>query len=203
MTWLRHTYRSLVYGRPIVVVSGLPRSGTSMMMNMLEAGGVPVWVDGFRAADEQNPNGYHELERVKDLDKDPDKSWVRAGRGRAVKVISSLLEHLPLDNNYRVVFMHRNIHEVLASQSKMLVQRGAVRDDVEDEEMRRHYEAHLLRVRHLLAHEPAFASLDVQYADAFTRASEVAARVNNFLGGRLDVVRMAAVVDHNLYRNRR
>ena len=95
MAWWQQTYRRFMYGRPIIVVSGLPRSGTSMMMKMLEAGGVPVWLDGVRTADDQNPKGYYELERVKELDKGLDKSWVREGRGRAVKVISSLLEHLP------------------------------------------------------------------------------------------------------------
>lgn len=203
MSWFRRTYRSLAYGPPIVVVSGLPRSGTSMMMKMLEAGGMPVWLDGIRTADDQNPKGYYELERVKDLDKHPDKSWVREGRGRAVKVISSLLEHLPLDNNYRVVFMHRHLQEVLASQSKMLQQRGEREGGPADEVMQRHYETHLRRVRHLLAREPAFASLDVQYGDAFSRAAAVAGQVNTFLGGRLDEARMAAVVDDQLYRNRK
>ena len=88
---------------------GCRARGTSMMMKMLEAGGVPVWVDGIRAADTQNPRGYFELERVKELDKAAGKEWVREGRGRAVKVISSLLEHLPAANNYRVVFMNRDL----------------------------------------------------------------------------------------------
>ena len=118
MAWWQRTYRRVMYGRPVIVVSGLPQSGTSMMMKMLEAGGVPVWLDGVRTPDDQNPKGYYELERVKQLDKGLDKSWVRAGRGRAVKVISSLLEHLPPDNNYHVVFMNRDIQEVLNHKAR-------------------------------------------------------------------------------------
>ena len=98
-------YRRLRYGRPIVVVSGLPRSGTSMAMKMLEAGGLPVVTDGLRAADEDNPKGYYEDERVKDLHQAADKGWLRNARGRVVKIISFLLKSLPADNNYQVVFM--------------------------------------------------------------------------------------------------
>src|SRR6185295_15833711 len=99
--------RRFRYGKPIVVVSGLPRSGTSMAMKMLEAGGLPVVTDGRRSADEDNPRGYYEDERVKDLYREGDKTWVRESRGKAIKVISFLLKSLPPDNNYKVLFMHR------------------------------------------------------------------------------------------------
>ena len=105
---------------PIIVVSGLPRSGTSMMMGMLEAGGLELVVDGIRAADEDNPRGYYELERVKDLAKAEDKSWLITLQGKGVKVISLLLQHLPEAYNYKIIFMRRSIAEVLDSQSKML-----------------------------------------------------------------------------------
>jgi hypothetical protein len=186
----------------VIVVSGLPRSGTSMMMKMLEAGGVAVWLDGIRVADDQNPKGYYELEQVKDLDKAKDKRWVREGRGRAVKVISSLLEHLPRTNNYRVVFMHRDLGEVLASQTMMLHDRGERGGDADDEALRRYYEKHLWRVKYFLAHTPQFTAIDVHYHEVVTDARGVAERVNAFLGGRLDVAAMSAVADPQLYRNR-
>lgn len=203
MAWWQQSYRRVRYGQPIVVVSGLPRSGTSMMMKMLEAGGVPVWVDGVRTADDQNPKGYYELERVKELDKGLDKSWVQAGRGRAVKVISSLLEHLPARNNYHVLFMIRNIQEVLDSQSKMLSQRGEEGGAVSDAALQTFYETHLRKVKRFLAHQPGFSAFDVTYADVLADPATMARRIHAFLGGAsLDVARMAAAVDHQLYRNR-
>ena len=199
---LRQGFRRIAYGRPVIVVSGLPRSGTSMMMKMLEAGGVPVWLDGIRAADDQNPRGYYELERVKELDKGLDKTWVREGRGRAMKVISSLLKHLPTTNNYRVVFIQRDLSEVLASQTKMLVQRDEDGGTADDEMMRKYYETHLRRVKWFLSHEPAFTALDVNYAEILTDAGPVVERVNAFVGGGLDIGAMTGVVDEQLYRNR-
>jgi hypothetical protein len=202
MSWLQQAVRRIAYGRPIIVVSGLPRSGTSMMMKMLEAGGIPVWLDGIRTADEQNPKGYYELERVKDLDKNFDKSWVREGRGRAVKVISSLLEHLPATNNYRVVFMQRDLREVLASQSKMLTDRRERGGDASDETLRRYYETHLRKIKYFLTHTPAFRALDVTYANVVADTEAAAKQVNAFVGGGLDVAAMVGVADRQLYRNR-
>jgi hypothetical protein len=202
MAWWRQTYRRFRYGRPIVVVSGLPRSGTSMTMKMLEAGGIPVWLDGVRTADDQNPKGYYELERVKELDKGLDKTWVREGRGRAVKVISSLLEHLPTTNNYQVLFMSRNIQEVLDSQSKMLSQRGEGGGPVSDGAMQTFYETHLRKVKYFLAHEPGFSALDVTYADVLADPEAMARRICTFLGANLNVAAMTGVVDDQLYRNR-
>lgn len=202
MSWWQQTWRRAIYGRPIVVVSGLPRSGTSMMMAMLDAGGLPVWTDGLRAADDQNPNGYYELERIKDLDKPIDKSWVRGGRGRAVKVISSLLEHLPAGNHYQVIFMNRDMAEVLQSQTKMLAQRGEGHDRARDTELEAAYASHLRRVRHLLAHDARFTALDVAYADVVAQPGATATRIQSFLGVDLDKKRMAAAVDGGLYHNR-
>jgi hypothetical protein len=198
----RRVYRRLRYGRPLVIVSGLPRSGTSMMMRMLEAGGAPIWQDGVRAADDQNPHGYYELERVKSLDQSGDTRWLADGRGRALKVISMLLEHLPRTNNYRVIFMRRSLEEVLASQAKMLAGRGS-NDRTADTALIGPYEAHLTRVAHLLSHDPAFAVLNVFYADVLDDPLHTAQRVRRFVGLNLDVARMVAAVDPQLYRNRR
>ena len=101
----------------ITVVSGLPRSGTSMMMRMLDSGGMEVLTDSIRTADEDNPKGYYEYERVKDLETETDKSYVRDGRGKVLKVISFLIRFLPDDNQYRVIFMRRDLDEVLDRKS--------------------------------------------------------------------------------------
>lgn len=201
-SWWHRAYRRARFGRPLVIVSGLPRSGTSMMMRMLDAGGVPVWTDGLRAADDQNPAGYYELERVKDLDKGGDAGWLREGRGRAVKVISSLLEHLPATNNYQVLFMHRALPEVLESQRKMLAQRGQGHDPHGDAALAAAYEAHLRQTRHVLAHQPGVTALDVTYGDVLADPAAQARRIAGFLGTTLDTARMAAAVDGTLYRNR-
>lgn len=202
MSWWQPIYRRIVYGRPVVVVSGLPRSGTSMMMKMLESGGVPVWTDAVRAADDQNPNGYYELERIKDLDKPIDKSWLREGRGRAVKVISSLLEHLPAGNHYQVIFMNREMTEVLRSQGKMLAQRGQGHDQARDTALEAAYALHLRRVQNLLAHDARFTAMSVAYGDVVADPAAVAARIQTFLGTDLDTKGMAAAVDGRLYHNR-
>ena len=203
MAWWQRTYRRVMYGRPVIVVSGLPRSGTSMMMKMLEAGGVPVWLDGVRTADDQNPKGYYELERVKQLDKSLDKSWVRAGRGRAVKVISSLLEHLPAENNYHVVFMNRDIQEVLKSQGKMLSQRGESGGSAGDDALQKFFEVHLRKVKYFLAHDRRFSVIDVTYTDVLADPEAMARRICTFLGANLNIAAMVAAVDNQLYRNRR
>jgi hypothetical protein len=204
MVVFERTLRRLRYGRPIVVVSGLPRSGTSMAMKMLDAGGLEVVTDGLREADESNPKGYFELEAVKQLDKKGDTAWLKAARGKAVKIISFLLTYLPEENDYRVIFMQRDLHEVLASQNKMLVQRSeAPGTPDEDVQMRAHYEKHLAKVHRFLASRRCFSVLCVDYRSALERPREEAQRINEFVGGGLNVGRMSEVGDPALYRNRR
>jgi len=190
------------YGEPIVIVSGLPRSGTSMMMKMLDAAGIPIMTDAVRTADVDNPKGYFELERVKDLEKDPDRSWVREARGKALKVISFLLKDLPDDNAYRIVFMRRDIDEVLASQNKMLVHRGE-QDTTDDAVMAEAYRNHLAAVRIMARKKDNWSILEIRYDEAIRDPASVASKVNAFLGGRYDVQRMVEAVDEKLYRNRR
>ncbi len=186
--------------QPVVIVSGLPRSGTSMMMKMLEAGGMDLIIDGIRAADEDNPKGYYEFERVKQLDKG-DTAWVADARGKAVKVISALLEYLPPENRYKVLFMNRKMPEVLASQRKMLERRGET-SDISDEKLAELLRKHVQQVKLWLAQQPHFEMLDLDYNAMLADPEPWAERVNAFLGGKLDVRAMVEVVDPNLYRNR-
>lgn len=194
-------WRRLRYGEPVVVVSGLPRSGTSMAMKMLAGGGLEVVADGIRGADEDNPRGYFEDERVKALGEAADKAWLRAARGRAVKVISYLLKDLPADNNYRVVFLRRDLREVLASQGKMLERRNE-ENGAADEQMLEIFESHLWRVDYLFKHAPHLERLELRYAEVVADPRRAAERMNAFLGGRLDVDKMVEAVDPQLYRNR-
>lgn len=185
----------------VVVVSGLPRSGTSMMMKALEAGGLTPVTDELRAADEDNPKGYYELERVKQMDKG-DTSWVADAQGKVVKVISALLEHLPPGYEYKVVFMRRNMDEILASQKKMLERRGEPTDRVSDEDLTRLFNKHLQKVETWMRAQPNFSVLYVDYNEMLGSPEPFARQVNQFLGGQLDEQKMATVVDPNLYRNR-
>lgn len=189
-------------GEPLTIVSGLPRSGTSMMMKMLEAGGVPIMTDSVRTADVDNPKGYYEYERVKDLEKETDKSYIREGRGKALKVISWLLKDLPDDNRYRIVFMRRDLGEVIASQNKMLKHRGEV-DNSDDRMMVDAYMNHLASVRILARKRSNFEMLEVRYDTAVKDPAAAARLVNSFLGGKLDEGKMHQMVDAELYRNRK
>ena len=198
---LRHLYRRVRYGEPIVVVSGLPRSGTSMVMKMLEAGGLPILTDGLRTADEDNPKGYYEVERVKGLAQETDKSWLAEARGKGLKVISYLLKSLPPQFNYKVVFIRREMEEVLASQRKMLARRGET-EATPPERMRALFEDDLWRASYQLRRRPEFETIELHYSAVLARPLEEARRLAEFLGGGLDVEAMAAVVDPQLYRNR-
>lgn len=185
----------------VVIVSGLPRSGTSMMMKVLEAGGVPVLIDGLRAADPDNPEGYYEYERVKELDKG-DTAWVADAQGKVVKVISALLEYLPPDYQYRVIFMHRNIEEVLNSQRKMLARRGEDLEVVNDAEMADLFAKHLVKVKEWLRAQPNFAVLDIDYNAMLQNPESYIRMINQFVDNALDGQAMAKVINPDLYRNR-
>lgn len=185
----------------VVVVSGLPRSGTSMLMKMLDAGGVPPITDNIRTADEDNPKGYYEFERVKALDKG-DTAWVVDAQGKSVKVISALLKHLPPDYQYRVIYIRRNMPEILASQRKMLVRRGEDPDKIDDAQMTALFERHVQQVEKWLREQPNMQALYVHYSDILADPESEAKRINDFLGGHLQVENMAEMVDPDLYRNR-
>jgi hypothetical protein len=182
----------------IVVVSGLPRSGTSLMMQLLHAGGIEALTDNVRTADTDNPRGYFEFERVKKVRE--DAAWLPEARGKVVKMVSQLLLDLPPTERYRVVFMDRDLTEVLASQEKMLQRLG--RPAAPRDEMTRAFTLHLNRVHRWLAAQPHFAVLRIQYADVVAHPAEEVARLNSFLGGCLNEESARAAVDPSLYRNK-
>ncbi|MCG8604088.1 sulfotransferase domain-containing protein [bacterium] len=184
----------------ITIVSGLPRSGTSMMMKMLEGGGLEVMTDNLRTADEDNPKGYFELEAVKELKTNSD--WVKDGKGKVVKVISQLLKDLPTDYTFKIIFMRRKMDEILASQKQMLIRRGEPTDTVSDEQMAKMFNMHLLQIESWLEKQPNMEVLYVHYGDALKDPGGTVEKVNRFLGYSLDANKMAAVVDHSLHRQR-
>ena len=185
---------------PVIVVTGLPRSGTSMMMRMLQAGGVAVLTDGIRAADADNPYGYYEFEPVKRLKH--DQSWVASARGRAVKVVYALLDQLPASTPYKVIFMRRHVQEVVASQDAMLSRRGTPVVPSQSQHVIQLFEEELRKVDRWLAAQRRFHVLHVDYNQAITDPGTACARVNAFLELNLDETRMRSVVTPALYRQR-
>jgi hypothetical protein len=184
----------------ITVVSGLPRSGTSLLMQMLSAGGMPALTDGQRAADQHNPRGYFELEAVKHTRKDP--SWLAQAEGKAVKVVHLLLPCLPPDREYRVLLMQRDLAEVIASQREMLTLQGRPLANLPEAKMREIFEKQLAEVRQWLTQQPTFQVLPIQHREVIKTPLPAAQRIAAFLGGSLDPQRMAAAVDPGLYRQR-
>lgn len=184
----------------ITIVSGLPRSGTSMMMRMLDAGGVPVFTDNDRVADADNPNGYYEYEAIKKLQE--DSSWVAGAVGHAIKAIYLLLYQLPPEYQYRILFMRRDLREVIASQDTMLRRSGAPTGTMDKQVLARHFETQLRQVDAWLRQQPNMAVLDVPYAEVVGDPMATAQRVSAFLGGELDAEKMTLSVDPTLYRQR-
>ena len=183
----------------ITIVSGLPRSGTSMMMQMLRAGGMPLLADEQRKADDDNPLGYFEFERVKKLK--TDASWLDQAEGKAVKVITQLLPDLPPGRDYYTIFMLRDLDEVLRSQREMLVRRGQSGAALSDDKMKDIFSKHLERTQSWLSAQPNFKVLSVRYAEVIRQPLDQARNVAAFLGGSLDADKMAAAVNAQLYRN--
>ena len=184
----------------ITIVSGLPRSGTSLMMQMLVAGGLTPLSDGERQADTDNPKGYLEWERVKQLPKEP--SLIAEAEGKVVKVISQLLLSLPKGHDYRVIFMQRPSPEVLASQEQMLVRRGTKNPAEDMAIIGKAFEKHLQDFNTWLARRPDVKLLRVPYHEVLNGAADVAGKISRFLGVPLNEAAMLQQVDGSLYRNR-
>ncbi len=186
----------------ITIVSGLPRSGTSMMMMMLEAGGIEPMTDGIRAADADNPKGYYEFERIKKIRE--DKAWLPEARGRVIKMISQLLLDLPAGFEYRIILMRRKMEEILASQREMLVRRGTNKPGgPSDEEMGKMLAMHVEQVLGMMGARDDAELLEVDYNAMLREPRRDIDRLNEFLGGGLDTVAMRGVIDKSLYRQRK
>lgn len=185
----------------IPIVSGLPRSGTSLMMSMLAAGGLEVLTDRLRTPDDDNPVGYFELEDVKKLIKG-EHAWLASSNGKAIKVISTLLPYLPDGYHYRIIFMRRPMEEVLASQRKMLINRGENPDKISDDQMTEFFEKNLQQSERWISSQAHTTRIDINYKELIENPRPLVAEINIFLGGRLDEGRMLSVIDPSLYRHR-
>ena len=185
----------------LIVVTGLPRSGTSMLMQMLAAGGMSVFSDGLREADEDNPRGYLEFERTKNLLQ--DSKWLFEARGKAIKIVVPLLAGVPQELASRVILSERDLDEVLDSQERMLVHGSRPAMTPERRRMLKdEYARTLGRVKAMLSERPGTHLLVVEHSDVISNPLLTAARLNTFLGGKLDVAKMAAAIDPALHRIR-
>ena len=185
--------------RFITIVSGLPRSGTSLMMRMLNVGGIPALCDEHRTPDADNPNGYYEFESVKSIQDYGD--WIDRAVGHSVKIVYNLLEHLPKDREYRVVFMRRQIEEIIQSQRAMLLRNG-IKTEIPDEEIKELFERVLRQFYSWLPSQTHLKLINVSYNELLSRPASTIAQINRHLGYSLDTEAMAQVIDHSLYRNR-
>lgn len=183
----------------IIVVSGLPRSGTSLMMQMLERGGIDIVADCERAADVDNPRGYYEFEAVKNLR--DDATWIPMARGKAIKVVSLLLYNLPPAEQYRIIFMERNLDEVLVSQETMLQRRNQTA--APKEQIAEAYRVHLENLTDWLASQPNVSILKTGYAALIEQPRIQSQRIAEFLARPLNIEAMSEAIDPTLYRQRK
>lgn len=184
------------YKGELTIVSGLPRSGTSMMMQMLVNGGLDIFTDNERKPDENNKKGYYEHEAVKNLTK--NKDWLPQANGKAVKIIAQLIPHLPLNYRYKIIFMEREMTEILRSQQKMLDRLGK---KVELEtSLADSFESSVQNVKDWIEDQRNIDVLYVNYAEVIENPSSETERINEFLGGGLDEIKMSQAVDAGLRR---
>ena len=189
----------------VTIVSGLPRSGTSMMMQILQAGGMPILSDGVREPDPDNPRGYFEFELVKKLA--TTRHWMPNAIGKAVKIVHALLPSLPIGFQYRVILMRRHILEVAASQRVMLERSGKTGANLPDERLAQLFTADLENTIAWVKQNPACRLLEVEHRQCLTQPAQIAATLNRFLShegdaNRLDEAKMIAAIDASLYRQR-
>jgi len=186
----------------ITVVSGLPRSGTSMMMKMLDAGKMQLLTDEIRKADVDNPKGYYEYENVKKLE--DDNSWLDGAQGKTVKIVSPLLYHLKLDAGYayKIIFMIRDLDEILASQKKMAERLNHDEDTIKDNILKNEYNSHLEEIEKWLEQQINIDVFPVHYQDILENPLAAAECIQDFLGVELDVNSMITIIDSSLYRQR-
>ena len=185
----------------ITIVSGMPRSGTSMMMQMLAAGGLDILTDNIRENDENNPKGYLEYQKVKKLAS--DNSWISEGQNKVVKIIAQLLQHLPAIYQYKVIFMEREMEEIIKSQQIMLGKKADVEKKIYPTELADTFKKQLEKTRSWIKTHPQFEVVYVSYTDVINNPTEVAENLSIFLDSDLNIAAMADAVDSNLYRNRK
>lgn len=184
----------------ITIVSGLPRSGTSLMMQILKAGGIQILTDNIRSADVDNPRGYFEYEKVKNLQN--DNSWLQEAEGKALKVIAQLTPYLPIDFNYSVILMKRNIDEILLSQGKMVENLGGRKATVGSEVLKKVFEVQLKKCEEYINANKNFKKYEADFNKLVSGNIEIIKNLNSHLDLKLKLENITGVIDKSLYRNK-
>lgn len=184
----------------ITIVSGIPRSGTSMMMKMLRAGGMDLVNDGLRQADKNNLNGYFEYEKVKNLKE--DNSWISIAEGKAIKVLFNFLYFLPQTHKFKIIFMQRDMKEILASQNKMLSVLGKS-NLVNDDRMSLLFDSEIEKIKKWIGKQNNIETLYVSYNQILENPIVSCEDVKRFVSRNLEIEKMTKTVDRALYRNKR
>jgi hypothetical protein len=186
---------------PVTIVAGVPRSGTSLLMQMLAAGGMPILTDGVRAADIDNPRGYLEFEPVKNTRNDP--SWLEKAGGHAVKMVYALIYDLPSTFNNRVILVRRDLSEAIASQRAMLERLGRTGSKLPDDRVAALFEREMAAIKQWIAKQPNFRLMELDFRDCVYNPAAVAEALSSFLGGRLDQLQMAKAAEPSLHRKKK
>lgn len=170
-----------------------------MMMSMLAGGGMEIVSDQKREPDPDNPEGYYEDQRVKRLKQ--NTAWLETCKGKAIKIVSPLLKSVPDNLQCKIIFMQRDLAEILASQKKMLARRGQPEGALSDEQMAEKFQLHLQKMDNWLSLRKNWDVIEIRYREVIENPYGEVRRVNSFLGNRFDIEKMALKVNKRLYRH--
>ncbi|HOK08063.1 MAG TPA: sulfotransferase domain-containing protein [Candidatus Hydrogenedens sp.] len=185
----------------LIIISGLPRSGTSLVMQILYAGGIPLLFDSERLPDNNNPYGYYEHSKIKALTKNSDLSWLNSYQGYAVKIVSPTLAKLNIQFPARIIFMMRSIQEIIESQQKMITRKTHLTlEQIKSEDLYKIYEKHIQQTLNLLQINPYLKILKIEFSNLFHDTDNTIMKIIHFLDGELDIEKMKSVINPELYR---
>lgn len=183
----------------IIVVTGLPRSGTSLVMQILQSMGIDLFTDNKRSPDQSNPRGYFEHELVKTIEY--DTSWIKKVEGKAIKIVSPLLVYLPNNYNYKIIFMDRVLDEIVQSQEKMLLVNGVPNPQIEPEVIKQIFIKDLKQAWSWIRELSHSESLEISHSKLLKKPESELEKVNGFLNIKVDLENTLKVIDKKLYRS--
>lgn len=187
----------------LIIVSGLPRSGTSLLMQMLNAGGIPILYDLDRPPDNDNPLGYFEYKRIKNLPEIKDVSWLESYKGYAVKIVSPILSQISISFPAKIIFLLRPLTEVIMSQRKMIQQQENMSTKlIEPNKLQSIFEKHINQTLKILSQNPFLSVLKIDFPKIFINPEQTIEEIDRFLDGNLDRIKMKTAIQPELYRNK-
>jgi len=182
----------------IIVVTGLPRSGTSLMMQILQSMGIKLFIDKHRAPDQSNPKGYFEHELVKTIER--NNFWIKDAKGKAIKIVSPLLMYLPVNINYKIIFMNRLLDEIIQSQERMLSERGKENNTINSEVLKQIFIKDLNLSRKWIAKQSQSKYLEISHSKLLENPKPELEKIKTFLDIPIDLRSTIKVIDKKLYQ---